>query len=453
MNVFHVLVVGALLATAPAVRPSSVGDGYWHASGNKILDAAGNEVRFSGVNFSGFESTNYALHGTWGGIGRNWKTYLDQIKSLGFNLIRLPFSGDIFTPGRMPQNVDYSVNSDLQGKSTMEFLDLFVSECGLRGIRIILDYHRIQAGATPENGLWYLPGSGIYTEQYWINNWKALVGRYVGNPTVVGCDLFNEVHADGSHPGPYWAGDGSYEPYNWRTAAKRCAEAILSVNPNLLICLQGMDHYGPATSWWGANHEGLKDFAFDISRPAQAVYEVHDYGPNVWNQAWHNAPDFPSNLPAFWDGQWGFVHNENLGPIWIGEWGSKLDVTKEIQWATTFRDYVKSKGLIWTWWTWGPNSGDTGGILRDDWTTVNQNKLDLIASVMYPGFQASGAGGGSGGGGGGSSGGAGTGGGGGHHCGAAGAEAMLAFALAALLRRCRAGRRSPGRTSKKNPKG
>src|SRR6185436_6320571 len=154
----------ALLA-ALLLAPTT-GDGYWHTSGNQILDAGGAAVHFSGVNFGGFESENYALHGTWGGIGRNWKTYLDQMQTLGFNLIRLPFSGDIFAPGRMPLSIDYVVNPELSGKTTMEFLDLFVAECGQRGIRIILDYHRVQAGGTPEKGLWYVPGSGTYTEAF-----------------------------------------------------------------------------------------------------------------------------------------------------------------------------------------------------------------------------------------------------------------------------------------------
>src|SRR5205814_9184067 len=106
MRIFQSVTLFAALAAVTGARAPTVGDGYWHTSGNQILDAAGNQVRFSGVNFGGFESENYALHGTWGGIGRNWKSYLDQMKTLGFNLIRLPFSGDIFAPGRMPLNID-----------------------------------------------------------------------------------------------------------------------------------------------------------------------------------------------------------------------------------------------------------------------------------------------------------------------------------------------------------
>ena len=38
--------------------------------------------------------------------------------------------------------------------------------------------------------------------------------------------------------------------------------------------------------------------------------------------------------------------------------------------------------MSWTWWSWNPNSGDTGGILKDDWTTVNQAKLAALQAIM-----------------------------------------------------------------------
>src|SRR5262245_30692636 len=55
------------------------GDGYWHTSGNQILDANNQPVRIAGVNWFGFETTNYVAHGLW---TRNYKDMLDQMKSL-----------------------------------------------------------------------------------------------------------------------------------------------------------------------------------------------------------------------------------------------------------------------------------------------------------------------------------------------------------------------------------
>ena len=35
-------------------------------------------------------------------------------------------------------------------------------------------------------------------------------------------------------------------------------------------------------------------------------------------------------------------------------------------------------GISFTFWSWNPNSGDTGGILNDDWTTVNTRKQNIL---------------------------------------------------------------------------
>lgn len=33
------------------------------------------------------------------------------------------------------------------------------------------------------------------------------------------------------------------------------------------------------------------------------------------------------------------------------------------------------------WWAWNANSGDTGGIVEQDWLTIHWNKVDWMASV------------------------------------------------------------------------
>uniref|UniRef100_UPI00358DD3A0 putative Ig domain-containing protein n=1 Tax=Microvirga sesbaniae TaxID=681392 RepID=UPI00358DD3A0 len=43
------------------------------------------------------------------------------------------------------------------------------------------------------------------------------------------------------------------------------------------------------------------------------------------------------------------------------------------------------QGVHWTWWSWNPNSGDTGGILQDDWTSVHQNKVAELQPIMWSG--------------------------------------------------------------------
>jgi endoglucanase len=40
-------------------------NGYWHTSGNQIIDASGNIVRVAGINWYGFETTDEVVHGMW----------------------------------------------------------------------------------------------------------------------------------------------------------------------------------------------------------------------------------------------------------------------------------------------------------------------------------------------------------------------------------------------------
>ena len=385
----------ALVGCLTAASPRAVGDGAWHTKGNQILDASGNVVHFSGLNWSGFETANYVLHGLWGNVdgqghARSMASYLDQIQSLKFNLIRLPFSGDMCAPGRMPATgtIDFTANPDLQGLSSLQVMDAFLQACGSRGIRVILDYHRMQAGSASENGLWYIPGDATYTEQFWISNWQMMAQRYKGNPTVVGVDLFNEPHAT------TWDADGVNPTTNWKDAAKRCADAIQAIAPQWLICVQGTGQYNGQAGWWGAVHLGFLDHALTLSVPNQLVLEIHEYGRDVSDQPWYHAATFPANLEADdWNKFWEFIDTQNLAPIWVGEWGSKDDPTEpdyslDHPWLLAFHDFIKAKQFSWTWWTWSPLSADTGGILNADFTTVNQTKMTLLQDVLYPGFSA-----------------------------------------------------------------
>ena len=80
--------------------------------------------------------------------------------------------------------------------------------------------------------LWYIPGSTVYTQQAWINDWVALAQRYAGNPTVIGADLHNEPHGIAT-----W-GDGN-PATDWRLAAEAAGNAILAANPELAHLRRG----------------------------------------------------------------------------------------------------------------------------------------------------------------------------------------------------------------------
>src|SRR5262245_21048536 len=71
--------------------------GFLHTDGGQIKDSTGRVVRLTGVNWFGFETDLYVTHGLF---TRNYRDMLDQMKSLGFNNIRLPYSNTALDPGR-----------------------------------------------------------------------------------------------------------------------------------------------------------------------------------------------------------------------------------------------------------------------------------------------------------------------------------------------------------------
>jgi endoglucanase len=369
------IALGLITSLLPFTGPQSVeaqsSSGYLRTSGNKILDSNGAAVAFSGVNWFGFETSNYAPHGLW---TRNMEQMLDQMKSKGYNSIRLPFANAMLKAGVMPSGIDFSKNPSLQGLTALQVMDKLIEAAGARGIKVILDNHRSTPGGGPEGGgLWY---TSEYPESVWIEDWKMLANRYKGNSTVVGMDLRNEPH------GGCW-GCGSATT-DWRLAAEKAGNAILAVNPDLLIIVEGISTYEGNSYWWGGNLMGAKAHPVRLNVANRLVYSPHDYPETVYPQTWFNDPNYPNNLPALWDKYWGYLHNENIAPLLIGEFGTKYETTKDKQWLSTLASYIKQRGISWTYWCLNPNSGDTGGLLLDDWTTWHDGKQTVLAGIQYP---------------------------------------------------------------------
>ncbi len=381
-----ILLVASILVAALWNNPANplyqakaeAGQGYWHTNGAQILDAYNRPVRIAGINWFGLETPSYSPHGLG---NRSYQSMLEQIKSLGYNTLRLPYSNQLFDQGSTPSGIDYTKNPDLQGLTGLQVMDKVIGYASKIGLRIILDQHRPDAGA--QSALWY---TSAYPESRWISDWQMLANHYKNNPMVIGADLHNEPHA----PACWGCGDRSLD---WRLAAERAGNAILAVNPNWLIFVEGVDCYGPGGTtnvsecyWWGGNLQGVASYPVLLNVPNRLVYSVHDYAQTVAPHSWFNAANYPNNLPGVWDSYWGYIYKQGIAPVWVGEFGTRLQTSVDKQWLTHLVSYLGSgaSGVNWTFWCWNPDSGDTGGILNDDWTTVNQAKEARLTSIMYP---------------------------------------------------------------------
>ena len=391
------------------------GAGYWHTSGNNILDANGETVRIAGVNWYGFETGDYLAHGLW---AQDYKTILNNVKSLGYNVVRIPFSNQMVESNPVPSNFTQSVNGQpantaLVGQTALADLDTIVAYAGSIGLRVILDNHRSEAGNSNEaNGLWY---TSSYPQSSWINDWKTLATRYSaskftfnGNPTVIGVDLRNEPHSNGSS-GACWTGDSaisgscptSLTAQNWPVAAQAAGNAVLAINPKLLVFVEGTDCYNHTCGWQGGNLMGAGNHPVTLSVANQVVYSAHDYGPNLYGQSWFNSGTTQSSLNNVWNQFWGYLSNNNTAPVWLGEFGTTNNASdiqnsaagSQGQWFEDLVAYLQNNPKI-QWTYWALNGEDNYGLLdsKYDATPANAQKESMLRSIQSP---LSGGGGGS----------------------------------------------------------
>jgi endoglucanase len=345
------------------------GSGRLRAEGGRIVDAEGNPVRITGINWFGFETPELALHGLH---IRSMDSFLDQVAELGFNTLRVPFTSQLFDEGVTPNGIDFQRNPDLVGKTPPEILDVLIDKAGARGLRIILDRHRPDAGGQSE--LWY---TSAYPEERWIADWVALATRYRDNPTVIAFDLHNEPHGAATWGG----GDPATD---WRAAAQRAGDAILAANPDLLIVVEGIESFDNNYYWWGGNLRGAATAPVELAVSGRLVYSPHDYPSSLYPQPWFSDPSYPANLAGVWDQTWGYLASGGTAPILVGEFGTKYETEADQEWLQSLADYIGENGLSFTYWSLNPDSGDTGGILEDDWQTVREDKMAVLAPVLAP---------------------------------------------------------------------
>jgi endoglucanase len=334
-----------------------------------------------------------------------------------------------------------NANPELRGRRALEIMDAVIDAAGRQDLKVILDSHRADAAWSLEgNGLWY---TRDYPEAAWLESWLTLARRYRGTPTVIGCDLHNEP---GSPPpdASAWPGNGGAvwgygdhrwwgRPRDWSAAATRAGTAILDINPELLIFVEGVrgDPAGPFFGgqrqlyWFGGNLSGVRRSAWPwrwrarkitLDLPNRLVYSVHDYGPDMhrgiaWCQQGTTAAT-PDACYEVWDQTWGYIAQEEIAPIWVGEFGTvngyKPDdpapherythVNRENPqgaWFSYLVDYIDQNSLSWSYWalngTQSPGPGRNAarpewyGVLDPTWTApASAPLIEQLARIQGP---------------------------------------------------------------------
>jgi endoglucanase len=370
------LLAGVLALVLSATAAAAVIEPPLRTSGAKIVDRDGRTVVLQGLNWFGFETSAHVPHGLW---TRDLGDMMGQIRRMGFNTVRLPFSLQALDSDTPVTGPDFSNgrNAALKGKTPQEAMDVVVDAAARAGLMVLLENHSM-ADDGYSYGLWY--GQAGYDEDDWVRRWQALARRYRDRPNVIGADLKNEPHGEAT-----WGTGG---PTDWHRAATRAGNAVTALAPDWLIVVEGIEK--PVAGgrldrhWWGGNLEGVRRHPVRLRGGGRVVYSPHEYGPGVFPQPWFGRADTAKQLQRRWRDGWGFIAEEAIAPLLVGEFGGRsVDLgSAEERWQRQFLDHLARTGISWTYWALNPDSGDTGGVLTDDWQTVDRDRLALLQRTI-----------------------------------------------------------------------
>ncbi|MCR5731160.1 MAG: glycoside hydrolase family 5 protein [Ruminococcus sp.] len=411
----------ATTANSADNAPDSYHDDWLHVNENaEIVDMYGNPVWMTGCNWFGYNVTTQCFDGVW---SRNMHEMLNEMADHGFNLMRVPMSTQILLQWKNHDPDPYMVkinewkNPELtvegieggKPKYSFDIWNQAVEWCRENGIKIMIDIH---CATTASNGhqypLWY---DSNYSYDDWLEALNWVADYYKDDDTIIAIDLKNEPHGKNDGQGmAKW--DDSKDDNNWKYAAERGANAVLSANPNLLVMVEGIEVYPKFEegedwdsqpvdyarypwspfygAWWGGNFRGARKYPVNLGKyQSQLVYSPHDYGPLVWEQDWFKK-DFTREtlLDDYWRDSWAYLIEEKISPLLMGEWGGFIDKEHDptgdnTKWMTILRDYMIEKRIHHTFWCFNENSGDTGGLLTNDFQKWDEDKYALVKPALW----------------------------------------------------------------------
>jgi aryl-phospho-beta-D-glucosidase BglC (GH1 family) len=342
----------------------------------------------------------------WASSSRTYEQDIQEMKDMGFNLIRLPLAPQTLDPndpqGQEPylKNADSVIieNSRLALETIIQLLDdagmyvlLDIHSCsnyvGWRAGRLDArppyadvdrdnyDFKREDCSCASSGNPSGVTNIQPYSSSQWLDDLRELAGMAddLGVSNIMGIDIFNEP----------W----DYSWSEWSSMIDQAYQAINAVNPNILIFAQGIsassgnqdgtpdtvtqtpngvEEYNPN---WGENLYEAGDNPPSMPKD-RLVFSPHTYGPSVFVQRMFMDPAQPeceglegdptgdnecniiinpTILEAGWQEHFGYL--KALGyAIVIGEWGGNPDWPDNAEVRMQDRyDYITDRTVDWQW--------------------------------------------------------------------------------------------------------
>jgi hypothetical protein len=242
------------------------------------------------------------------------KEDLSYLKSLGFNLVRVPFNAKLLNPESYPAYWD---------EAEFKRLDDVVSWAREAGLWVVLDMHAAHGGQTGDNiddstGTPWLFESQESQDRV-VEVWRRVAARFKGETAVLGYELLNEPISSSPDVQRYGS---MLEPLYRRIVA-----AIRESDTEHLVILSGTQS-GGNLSVLGA--------PFD----KRSVYTFHHYWAPP-EEGMKGAKDFRARHKV---------------PLWMGESGENTD-----EWISSFRTILEKNDIEWAFWPYKK--------MESQWTT------------------------------------------------------------------------------------
>lgn len=298
-----------------------------------------NDIHYKirGINWFGINNDCLCPNGLW---IHSLDFYLDLIKNHGFNSIRIPISMEsIYGFNNIIKKE--CVYAEIENKTVVELLHIIFIKSEERNMSILLDFHSIYNEITEFP--WY---NNVLTKEEFIRLWKIVIQEFQRYNNLIGIDIKNEPH-------------GNISIDIWTSFVLSFIQDIHSNFPDFkgLFFIEGVQQ---DNSVWGGSINNFPDFY-----PYRVVLSPHIYGVSV------------RGISALYDSvmQWDIWFGNYTKSICIGEIGGTFQ-DEDWEWQQRILYYLSHNGIT-DFYFWGltPNSYDVGGILENDWTTVNQRKI------------------------------------------------------------------------------
>lgn len=395
--------------------------------GDQILDSKNKPIELKGVNWFGFNNQSTMVDGIWGGpdsLSYDFATVVHRMQLLGFNAVRLPFSfkdllhttpRDYRQQGKIasishiqksvthpslqklsktippmiapPERQEGMINDYLPGDSTFNRFLWVVNFFAKNGFYVLIDNHLREDQTALED------------QQKWVEQWVILATAIAQDPIAkeqVMFDLLNEPDNFGIR----------WEAANNKPGLKdlylSAMDVLHQIDPHFLYFIEGTGQGGINANWGDGfatdvdliRKSGLSDpnpfFQALLEKPYvdQVVISPHVYPPSVT----YASQDYQGE--ALWNrlsSSFGYLTQQGyqgkVFPVAIGEFGSHFTEEKDLQSMQDMARYFQSgdtkhKAIPhWFYWSWNANSGDTGGIVKDDWLNIQWKKIDYLIQI------------------------------------------------------------------------